>query len=364
MNRPASPWSPDWAVAPGEFLGETLAERGMTQTELARRIARPLKTVSEIATGKAAITPDTAIQLERALGIPASFWNGAEARYREAQARERARVELREHASWLRLFPVKHLVLRDVLPAAATTEDAVAGLLAFFEVGSPAGWENQWGRVAASFRLPNNVKTSRYALAAWLRWGERQADLLDVATYDEGKFRGVLKRARRLSRAQVLTLALEQLTVELSQAGVALVVLESLPGAPASGAARWLRGTRPLIQLSLRYRSDDQFWYSLYHEGAHILSKTKRTDVVEDTEHPDLTDESEQAADAFARDALISPGALDAFVAKGDLTRVAVRAFAQDLEISPGIVVGRLQHDGVITHPRLSDLKRRYGRSS
>ena len=62
-------WNPTWAVSPGEVLVEALEERDMTQAELARRMARPLKTISEIATGKAAITPETAIQLERALGI-------------------------------------------------------------------------------------------------------------------------------------------------------------------------------------------------------------------------------------------------------------------------------------------------------
>lgn len=79
--------NPTWVVSPGEILSEALEERGMTQTELGRRMARPLKTISEIATGRAAITPETAIQLERVLGISAAMWLGLESRYREARAR-------------------------------------------------------------------------------------------------------------------------------------------------------------------------------------------------------------------------------------------------------------------------------------
>src|SRR4051812_18759197 len=77
-----SGWRPDWAVLPGTLLEEALADRGMSQAEIARRMDRPVKTINEIVKGKAAITPETAIQLERVLSIPASFWNNLETRYR------------------------------------------------------------------------------------------------------------------------------------------------------------------------------------------------------------------------------------------------------------------------------------------
>src|SRR5205809_5500461 len=102
-------WMADWAVAPGEVLVEALDERGMTQGELARRMARPLKTVSEIATGKAAITADTAIQLERTLGISARIWLGLESRFREHKARERDNATLDELKAWVGGFPLSYL---------------------------------------------------------------------------------------------------------------------------------------------------------------------------------------------------------------------------------------------------------------
>lgn len=361
MTSPSDPrWSPGWSVAPGEFLVETLAERSMTQAELARRMARPLKTVSEIATGKAAITPDTAIQLERALGISASFWNGAEARYREAQARERAQSELLGYVSWFKQFPVKDLQHRGELPTPATTEEAVSALLAYFAVSSPTGWDNQWGRVAASYRLPKGAEASPYSLAAWLRSGERQAERMDIGDFDEQEFRDALDRVRHLSRVQVFDIAVQRLTEELAGCGVALVVLPTLPGAPASGAARWLHGMRPVIQLSLRYLSDDQFWYSLYHEAGHILTGPRRAEVVEDFEQADLHDDAERLADEFARNALIPLGAIASLAATGDFSRRAVRRVAEQLGVSPGILVGRLQHDRLIAPSHLNDLKRRY----
>jgi len=73
---------PDTVSAPGDTLLDVLEDRGMSQAQLATRMGRPKKTINEIIKGKAAITPETAIQLERTLGISADFWSRRESSYR------------------------------------------------------------------------------------------------------------------------------------------------------------------------------------------------------------------------------------------------------------------------------------------
>ncbi len=75
------------AVPPGELLAEELEVRGMSQTELARRMERPVQTVNEIIRAVKAITPETALQIERVLGTPAYVWVRLEADYRLDKAR-------------------------------------------------------------------------------------------------------------------------------------------------------------------------------------------------------------------------------------------------------------------------------------
>jgi len=87
-ERYVNQYTPDSVSLPGETLREVLDERQMTQADLAERMGRPKKTVNEIVQGKAAITPGTALQLERVLGVPAGFWNNLEQTYWEHQARE------------------------------------------------------------------------------------------------------------------------------------------------------------------------------------------------------------------------------------------------------------------------------------
>ena len=79
----------DAIICPGEFLVEELAARSMSQRQLARNMGRPQQAISELARGKKALTAETAVQLERVLGIPAYLWLRMEARYRLALARQR-----------------------------------------------------------------------------------------------------------------------------------------------------------------------------------------------------------------------------------------------------------------------------------
>lgn len=82
MGKVKRGFNPDWATPPGATLQDILDERGWSQAHLARTMKRPLKTVNEIIKGKARITPETALQLEKHLGGSAEFWLAREAKYR------------------------------------------------------------------------------------------------------------------------------------------------------------------------------------------------------------------------------------------------------------------------------------------
>jgi HTH-type transcriptional regulator/antitoxin HigA len=78
---------PDVAIHPGEYLAEEIEARAITQTELARRMRRPLNTINEIINGKKAITAEPALQLEDVMPeIPARFWLNMETDYQLTKA--------------------------------------------------------------------------------------------------------------------------------------------------------------------------------------------------------------------------------------------------------------------------------------
>jgi len=101
---------PDYVSPPGETLLEVIEDKEMSQVELAKRMGRPQKTINEIIQGKAALTPETALQLERVLNIPASFWNNRERQYREFIARMAEQERLSSHTKWMKHFSVAAMI--------------------------------------------------------------------------------------------------------------------------------------------------------------------------------------------------------------------------------------------------------------
>ncbi|MEW6720358.1 MAG: HigA family addiction module antitoxin [Thermodesulfobacteriota bacterium] len=347
-------YSPDYAVPPGESLLETIQALGMSQAELAARTGRPVKTISEIINGKESITPRTALQFERVLGVPASFWNNLERNYREALERIEERKRLADQVEWLKKLPVRSMAKLGWIRPRKEKTGQVEELLNFFGVASPAQWEEMWRAESVAFRKSPAFQSEKGAVAAWLRKGELDAKAIDCAPYDEGKFRDALVQIRLLTREPLETL-LSEIKRLCAEAGVAVVFVPELEKTRVSGATRWLSPIKALIQLSFRYKSDDHLLFTFFHEAGHILRHGKRDVFIEGD---DTRDGKESEADRFARDFLIPSTSYQQLVRLLPRSVDEVRRAAEELNIAPGIVVGRLQHDAMIPMNFFNELKR------
>ncbi len=355
MDVETTEWAPDWAVAPGEILAELLAERDLSQSELARRMGRPIKTINEIIKGKAAITPETAIQLELTLNVPSSFWTNLETRYRSSIARKKALDAFDSHKSWAERFPIKDLVRNGLLRPTYERGELVAAILGYFGVATTEAWGARWSTLPTSYRRSAAFEPSKEATAAWLRWGEILAGHVETEPFDAAELSQALNEARSMTRKADFALTLQRVQALLAGAGVALVCVPEFAGIHVSGATRWLSADKAIIQLSMRHRSDDHFWFSLFHEGGHALDPTRNdfVDEFDDTSE----DAAEVVADLFARDILVPPSDYAVFVESSNLGLDAVREFAKQINVAPGLVVGRLQHDGHLAPNKLNSLK-------
>ena len=117
-----------------------------------------------------------------------------------------------------------------------------------------------------------------------------------------------------------------------------------------------------MIQLSLRGKSDDHLWFTFFHEAGHILLHGKK-DVFIESKGEGCRDigggEKEQEADRFAQDFLIRPERYKTFIKNGRFSEAAIREFAKEIGLAPGIVVGRLQHEKLIPFSRGNALRKR-----
>ncbi|HUT02396.1 MAG TPA: HigA family addiction module antitoxin [bacterium] len=352
-------YEPDYAVHPGKILKEHLSARNMKQSDLARLCGLSAKHISQIISGNAPVTPETAIQLERVLGMSANIWNNLDADYRLHIAKEEERKRLSAAVQWLKQFPVRELKKGGFLPKSRDTVDIARGLLSFLGVGSFENWEASYNILAVSCRQSPAFKSSKESVAAWLRIGELMAENISTQSYDRDTFEESLRAIRALTRE--LPSVFEPRMRELCrQSGVALVFVAELPGTHLSGATRWLNRNKALIIQSLRYKKDDHFWFTFFHEAAHILlhGKNRKSLFIDDTKMD--SSDKEDEANHFAANALIPEAKYLSFVSKGRFYEEHIVAFARQLGIAPGIVVGRLQYDRKIKPSWQNKLKRSF----
>jgi HTH-type transcriptional regulator/antitoxin HigA len=349
-------YRPDYAVPPGWVLAERLSAQDISRAEFARRCDRSAKLISEIVSGKAPIEPKTALQFERVLGVNADIWLGIETDYQLHQIREAEAREAEESVEWAKTFPLVQLAKRGVIRTGSASSKAVSELLAFFRVASSEAWRIKYSTANIAYRHSQSFDSDETSLASWLRLAEIDAEEQTCTGYVKSAFKTSLRRIRKLTREQIPE-ALEETRRLCNDAGVALSLIEPLPKARLSGAAWWLSPRKPIIALSARHKTDDHLWFSLFHEAAHILLHSKKDVFVDeaDTGAADLETEANEWASHF----LVPRSDWRRFVDGGVFTASEIHQFAEEQGIAPGIVIGRLQHEGYLPWSRLNNLKMR-----
>ncbi|MCP4641715.1 MAG: HigA family addiction module antidote protein [bacterium] len=346
-------FAPDIAIPPGETLKETIDALGMTQVNLATRMGRPLKTINEVIKGKTAITAQTATELERVLGAPATFWLRLEMDYQVTLARLKERKGVEKDISLLERFPYTEMAKLGWVEKVRDKADRVLRLRSYLGVASldrvPLVEE-------AAFRKSPKRKASPEALSAWMRQGELLAQHVEAEPFDKRRLLKNLELMRELTRKSIRGATTEMARL-CAEAGVALVFVPHLAKTYANGAAFWISADKAVIQLSIRNRYEDVFWFTLFHEAGHIVKHSKKETFI-DTDC-DAQSEREGEANTFAGNILIPPGDYAAFVRARRYSAGTVRQFAKSIGVSAAVVVGRLQHDELLPLTHLHGLRRK-----
>jgi addiction module HigA family antidote len=351
-------YTPDHTAPPGHLIQEYLEELGISARELARRCGRSGKLMAEIVAGKAPIEPETALQLERVLSVSATIWTNMEAAYQLHQAREAESQALVAYYSWATAFPIKELAERDYITRPAAKSAQVRELLKFFGVGSVKACEERIEELLdADFRTSTTFTNDKLSLATWLRIGERLAAEVQTKDYDRDAFVRALKSIRELTLVPMKE-ALPELVRKCAAVGVVFILEKPLPKMRASGVSRWLSPRKALIQQSLRHKSHDHFWFTFFHECAHILLHSRKEIFIDMIKGPGSADPKQEAeANVWAADFLVPASVMRAFTRTFSGTEAEVRRFAATQRVAPGIVVGQLQHNDIIGFSALNNLR-------
>ena len=288
----------------------------------------------------------------------ARFWMKKQQNYNEYVARQKREEMLVSSEEWARQFPIREMQKRGWLPSTKTRQEKVISLFSYFAVSSPAGWEDYYcnQQLKVAFRISLAQTKHPYAISAWLRRGELQAaqtNVLNEYSADTLKCHIPLMKAMVQDISEEMPSNLQRLCAEC---GIKLLYTECLPKAPISGATRWIQNV-PCIQLSGRYKSQDRFWFTFFHEIGHILLHGKKEIFLEDIEDFEQQQEKEADADRFASEMLLDSRQEREIIANGDYSRTTILFYAKKFNTAPSIIIGRLQHLSLLPNQVHHDLK-------
>jgi HTH-type transcriptional regulator/antitoxin HigA len=355
----AQEFRPTWVSPPGDTISDVLSNADITETAFAERIGSSPMVARDLLRGRIFLTPDLALKLEEVLGGSAAFWLNRERQYREGLANARPTTQQPDDVNWIREIPVRDMISFGWIPPARSQAERLRECLRFFGVPDAKAWRESYRGLleVVAFRTSHAFESRPAAVAAWLRRAEMEAAEIEAKPWNRALFRAILPELRSLSRRRDPARFLPELKARCAECGLAVAVVPAPAGCRASGASKFLSPEKALVVLSFRHRSDDHFWFTFFHEAGHLLLHNQDAIFVDGVDM--MSTHEEEEADAFAAECLI-PVRLE-----GDLLGVGrkykdVIRFARRAGISPGIVVGQLQHRGVLKRNELNFLKTRF----
>lgn len=348
-------FSPRWASPPGDTIRDVLEDRRMDLQTLSNLIGMHKTSVARVVEQGEPISLDLARRLADVLGPSVEFWVTRDCQYRD----DLARVEADR---WMTSLPLAEMSEFGWVHRESDWTERLRECLRFFGVDSVEAWRLAYGSVVDSFRfrLSPTVPLNPGSVVAWLRQGETLARQVEGGPWDPRAFRQSLDEARSLTRQRDPEASLANLASMCNRVGVAVIVLRPPRGTPVSGATRFLTNERALILLSGRYLSDDHLWFTFFHEAGHLVLHDRHRTYVDNLDPKAQSEDREEAeASRFAQELLVADSVIDE-LRRGPLSARRIAKAARDIGVAPGILVGQLQHAGIVSFDKWNGLKRRY----
>lgn len=351
MNRTRA-FEPDWVSPPGDTITILVTRKGLSRQLAAKRLRMSLEDYDDLISGRMPVNEKLARSLADLLGPSHEFWLKRYEAY--SNSLQRAAVRLQREVS----FPLADMKKYGwIHTRSASDTEAALAVAGFMGVRSISEFEESFGGLeeALAFRRSATFSSEIGAVSAWYRAAElRSMELVNVK-WNAKAFSACLPEARSYSMIRDPKVFLPKLVELFSRCGVALCVIPAPVGCPVSGIAN-VRHGRAMISLSSRHQSDDHFWFSLFHEAAHLLLHSEKLSIEIEG---GVTQLDEIEANCFAADLLI-PVDRQSDLMKLPQNKFSIARFAKSVGVAPGVVVGQLQHKGRLRFNQMNHLKARF----
>ncbi len=326
------------AFHPGYYIKELVEDSGLTQEDFAKRLDTTPKNLSCLIRGEQSLSLDIAMKLSRLLGTSVDYWLNLQKSYdsmiaefksdKESES-EKETLKYLDYAYFKDLFNLPDLSRKKSKQVIAVRESLKVATLNVLRKPD----------LAVSFRSASDNMTEANIVRAnaMVQIGINRTIDANAPKFNKRSFEDAVEYALTLTKQHAKFLPL--IYKAFFDAGVVLVVLPNLKGSKINGATKKV-GDNIMLMVNDRRLWSDTFWFTLFHEIGHIMDGTFGIT---------LESNCESSADKYASDKLIPPMQYMEFLRKGNFSESHIREFANSIDRDPGIVLGRLQNDKVIS---------------
>jgi HTH-type transcriptional regulator/antitoxin HigA len=346
-------FAPEIAIPPGETIRENIEYLGMDQEELAARLGITPKHLSNILNGNASLTHEMALKLETVIGPSAQFWMNLENNYQLDKARLKKQEELNSDLEILKEIPYKKMSDYGWVESTTDKAERITNCREFFGVAKLSLIKQSY---AVMYRKQKQKKEiSDLGVLAWLRQAEIEGRSVEVEKFNKRKLKKLIPRFRELTLKEPSEFYPEMKRLCL-ECGIALVLVEDLPKTYICGATIW-RNNKAILALSVRGKRADIFWFTFFHELAHLNNHSKKEFHISYENNVEKNVEEDEA-DKIAGNYLIPDELYQKFIQEYAYNdKRCIIEYSHGIGIAPCILVGRLLHDKLIDYRYYSDLR-------
>lgn len=349
------------AFHPGYYIEELVEEYGITQNEFALRMGTTPKTLSELINGIANLSNDLAKKLSVMTGTSVELWLNLQSSYDQKLIEISKEKDFDEQKEVLKQIDYSYFVNVAKLPKTNNSSEKIANLCKYFTISDLRILKKQDFLVNYRTSLNSTSEKNIINSQAWLQTAINFSKSVETKKYDENKLKNYLPTLRSMTIEETEKF-LPKIKEILAECGVAFVLLPHLKNSGINGAVKWINEDRVVLAMNNRKLNAYIFWFSFFHEIKHVFQRKLKTTFISctDTEMVERNKKLEEEADNFSANYLIRKEDLTKLSLTKYITDEEIKAFAKKIGIHPGIVAGRLQHEGILPMTRCAKLKTQY----
>lgn len=329
---------------PGRIVKKSLEALNMSSKEFSYRTGISERTLSDLINEKGSITFDVAEKLSEFFGMDIRYWTNLQTQYTYYLFQKSYKKEIDEDFCCIKpsLSYLKKVMSINNDDDKETIVKKVRSTIKINRLVLL----NQTNLFASLKEQHTSNPAHVFERNLWISLSLTLARQIQVQQYSKTKLFAYLPKIREMT-IEDPEVFMPRLHDMLNECGVSLVLMPYLQKSNIYGATKWLTQDSVMLSISNRGNKADLFWFTLFHELAHVVLEHKRYILCS------CSDEEDKDADNFAKNMLIPKEEWKDFIYESNFSEGSIRNFANKLKILPEIVYGRLEKEEYIKYGAL-----------